>query len=1177
MFDLCHNENIEAASSGDEDPDGPRLQRDNSFGEETWMRLQENAINAYLGDGEEAPVGAEELRSQRSSTARQKVKLSNLGQLWTEYFGKLAYRYYNWRQDTSSDLLLFLLINTGLLLLGAAVQGLVADLVEGHEFPGAASEFWKNIYEVLIIVFAQDLPDSAASFAQQVFALIVVTGGLAAFALVLALVEQVVLEVVESNVKRGSRVYEKDHVLVLGWCNNQQDLEVVWKVLAQVCLAYKNDGGRCIVVLTKRDKLQMEATFRRIIPDPQRFGTSFVFRQGSPLVPDDLRMVAASAAAATIVVSDSSRSSRESDAQSLRCAVLLDELDFPGYGVPDPRIGHIIVELKTSSAVQLLTYAASARILGLPTAQLNARRIARMVVHPVVGSISMMLWSFNSKSQAYLESAPGLVGRRWDELLYLYPDGIVFGLVNTASKRVRINPPASDVVEPGDEVLVIRPTSYASGAYRPAAQKKGVSVGDWTPGEYVRRSYDEAPMGKDAVALGYSPRQALSGKANARVRDGSRLEGAQNAGMFMLPLEYRSSENEPERVLICGWGESTFMTMLLRELDHGPAALPRGSELTLFNMRDAQHVMGKARTKADLRNLSMIHVPGNPLEASELNANINLTRYKCAIVLCDESWIDPDLNLDNGIEIGNEADMLRLDAMLMMVQLNLRAQLEASDVHEINIICEKVAFEGVTRFEDRYRLPLGISVNRSAFSATVLAEVAYNPKTLLPYSHLGENNEMTVQDISAFAAMGEELSFWQLQARALLVGQIMYGFYNIPSSTDAPIDIVINPEGDEFRSKRRVWNQGDSRRKVITMAPKREPDEDLSNVPILVAAAAASAAATPRSTGLTLPESANWNAETASWQATAGVSQRGRQRLSFPQLPARPLQYPAQRPCRHPGVCVHASASVPATDANSQPQQGSSSQKWLFGGLAAAAILTGVGATLWKSGYAPVLKDYALNSALGKSCFLAAFALIFLSELGDKTFFIAALLAAKVGKWMSFFGATTALGVMTVISVAIGAAFKRVPEALKSSVPVGEYLGVALMLYFGVRTLKDAWQMPSEGADGGEMRSAQDSIDDYEKEGKMTSKTPWQTFLEVATLIFVAEWGDRSMLATIALGAAQNPVGVALGAVCGHAVATLIAVIGGALASKYISEKTIGYIGGVLFLVFAGATAFGVF
>ncbi len=41
-----------------------------------------------------------------------------------------------------------------------------------------------------------------------------------------------------------------------------------------------------------------------------------------------------------------------------------------------------------------------------------------------------------------------------------------------------------------------------------------------------------------------------------------------------------------QRILVCGWGEAAFMASVLRELDHGPAALPAGSEVVLFNQHD---------------------------------------------------------------------------------------------------------------------------------------------------------------------------------------------------------------------------------------------------------------------------------------------------------------------------------------------------------------------------------------------------------------------------------------------------------------------------------------------------------------------------------------------------------------------------------------------------------------
>ncbi len=41
---------------------------------------------------------------------------------------------------------------------------------------------------------------------------------------------------------------------------------------------------------------------------------------------------------------------------------------------------------------------------------------------------------------------------------------------------------------------------------------------------------------------------------------------------------------------------------------------------------------------------------------------------------------------------------------------------------DINIVCEKVAFQGLTRFEDRHSLPLGVSSNFTAYSAKLLTQ-----------------------------------------------------------------------------------------------------------------------------------------------------------------------------------------------------------------------------------------------------------------------------------------------------------------------------------------------------------------------------------------------------------------------------------------------------------------------
>jgi len=69
-------------------------------------------------------------------------------------------------------------------------------------------------------------------------------------------------------------------------------------------------------------------------------------------------------------------------------------------------------------------------------------------------------------------------------------------------------------------------------------------------------------------------------------------------------------------------------------------------------------------------------------------------------------------------------------------------------------------------------------------------------------------------------------------------------------------------------------------------------------------------------------------------------------------------------------------------------------------------------------------------------------------------------------------------------------------------------------------------------------------------------------------LTFLGEWGDRSQIATIALGAAHNVYLIAIGTIVGHSCCTALAVIGGRYVSTKISVKQVTFGGAILFLLF---------
>lgn len=204
--------------------------------------------------------------------------------------------------------------------------------------------------------------------------------------------------------------------------------------------------------------------------------------------------------------------------------------------------------------------------------------------------------------------------------------------------------------------------------------------------------------------------------------------------------------------------------------------------------------------------------------------------------------------------------------------------------------------------------------------------------------------------------------------------------------------------------------------------------------------------------------------------------------------------------------------------------------------------------------------------------FFASLSMILVSEIGDETFIIAALMAMRHPKSIVLFGALSALIVMTVLSTGLG---RIVPNLISRKHT--NNAATVLYLFFGLRLLYIAWRSDPKSSQKKEMEEVEEKLESGQGKSlyrRFFSRFCTPIFLESFILTFLAEWGDRSQIATIALATHKNAIGVCFGAILGHTICTSVAVVGGSILASKISQGTVATIGGLLFLGFSLSSYF---
>ncbi|CCH85736.1 conserved membrane protein of unknown function [Modestobacter italicus] len=183
------------------------------------------------------------------------------------------------------------------------------------------------------------------------------------------------------------------------------------------------------------------------------------------------------------------------------------------------------------------------------------------------------------------------------------------------------------------------------------------------------------------------------------------------------------------------------------------------------------------------------------------------------------------------------------------------------------------------------------------------------------------------------------------------------------------------------------------------------------------------------------------------------------------------------------------------------------------------------------------------------SVVLAAFVLILPVELPDKTLFATLVLATRFPPLPVFVGVGTAFGFQVAIAVTAGSLLALLPGALVSAVVAVLFLTGAVLLW----------------------REARKGAQDEEAAAQARENT---SFFRAAAIsfgvLFAAEWGDLSQLATAGLAARYaEPVSVFVGSWAALLVISGLAAFLGRKLADRLPVALLHRIAAGLFLVFA--------
>jgi Ca2+/H+ antiporter, TMEM165/GDT1 family len=175
--------------------------------------------------------------------------------------------------------------------------------------------------------------------------------------------------------------------------------------------------------------------------------------------------------------------------------------------------------------------------------------------------------------------------------------------------------------------------------------------------------------------------------------------------------------------------------------------------------------------------------------------------------------------------------------------------------------------------------------------------------------------------------------------------------------------------------------------------------------------------------------------------------------------------------------------------------------------------------------------------------FILSFGVILVAELGDKSQLMALAFATR-------YRALTVLVAVTIATLIVHAGSVLLGSAVALALPRGLINVVAGIAFFAFA----AWTLRGDALG--------------ERDRNRADREGGWAILTIGTAFFLAELGDKTMLATITLATTNEPIATWLGSTAGMVAADAIAIGIGALLGTRLPERAIRWFAASLFVIF---------